>query len=66
MAGAIVLTEFLLVSMLPCLSSSLFVWICFFVSIFARKKDYGALFRHRTIPTERTPLVGEVSANFSG
>jgi hypothetical protein len=26
----------------------------------------GALVRQRTIPTERPPLVGEVSANFSG
>jgi len=25
-----------------------------------------ALFRERTIPTERPPPVGEVSANFSG
>jgi hypothetical protein len=25
-----------------------------------------ALVRKRTIPTERPPLVGEVSANFSG
>jgi hypothetical protein len=26
----------------------------------------GALVRQRTIPTERPPPVGEVSANFSG
>jgi hypothetical protein len=26
----------------------------------------GALVRQRTIPTERPPLVGEVSATFSG
>jgi hypothetical protein len=26
----------------------------------------GAVVRQRTIPTERPPLVGEVSANFSG
>jgi hypothetical protein len=26
----------------------------------------GALVRQQTIPTERQPLVGEVSANFSG
>jgi hypothetical protein len=26
----------------------------------------GALVRQRNIPTERLPLVGEVSANFSG
>jgi hypothetical protein len=30
------------------------------------QEDYGALVRQRTIPTERPPLVGEVSANFSG
>jgi hypothetical protein len=29
------------------------------------KKIWG-LVRQRTIPTERSPLVGEVSANFSG
>jgi hypothetical protein len=29
-------------------------------------KNSGALVRQQTIPTERTPLVGEVSANFSG
>jgi hypothetical protein len=31
-----------------------------------QKKNSGALVRQRTIPTERPPLVGEVSANFSG
>jgi hypothetical protein len=30
------------------------------------KTNSGALVRQRTIPTERPPLVGEVSANFSG
>jgi hypothetical protein len=30
------------------------------------KKHSGALVRQRTIPIERPPLVGEVSANFSG
>jgi hypothetical protein len=30
------------------------------------KKNSGALVRKRTIPTERPPLVGEGSANFSG
>jgi hypothetical protein len=30
------------------------------------KKNCGALVRQRSIPTERPPLVGEVSANFSG
>jgi hypothetical protein len=29
-------------------------------------KYSGALVRQRTIPTERPPLVGEDSANFSG
>jgi hypothetical protein len=29
-------------------------------------KNSGALVRQRTIPTERPPLVGEVTANFSG
>jgi hypothetical protein len=30
------------------------------------KLNSVALVRKRTIPTERPPLVGEVSANFSG
>jgi hypothetical protein len=30
------------------------------------KTNSRALVRQRTIPTERPPLVGEVSANFSG
>jgi hypothetical protein len=30
------------------------------------KTNSVALVRKRTIPTERPPLVGEVSANFSG
>ena len=30
------------------------------------KKNSVALVRERTIPTERPPLVGEVSANFCG
>jgi hypothetical protein len=30
------------------------------------KKNSGALIRQRTIPTERPPLVSEISANFSG
>jgi hypothetical protein len=30
------------------------------------RKNSAALVRKRTIPTERPPLVGEVSANFSG
>jgi hypothetical protein len=29
-------------------------------------KNYMALVRERTIPTERTPLVSEASANFCG
>jgi hypothetical protein len=33
--------------------------------VFSTKKNSGALVRKRTIPTERPPLVGEVSANFS-
>jgi hypothetical protein len=31
-----------------------------------QKKKLRALVRQRTIPTERPPLVGEVSLNFSG
>jgi hypothetical protein len=30
------------------------------------KKNSGASVRQRTIPTERPPFVGKVSANFSG
>jgi hypothetical protein len=33
---------------------------------FYRQTNSGALIRQRTIPSERPPLVGEVSANFSG
>jgi hypothetical protein len=32
----------------------------------ANKIKIGAFVRQRTVPTERPPLVGEVSANFSG
>jgi hypothetical protein len=32
----------------------------------SRKKNSVALVRERTIPTERPPPVGEVSANFCG
>jgi hypothetical protein len=32
---------------------------------FPTNKNSGALVRKRTIPTERPPLVGEVSVNFS-
>jgi hypothetical protein len=41
---------------------------CFHENILIYKKDInsGALVRQRTIPTERPPLVGELSANFSG
>jgi hypothetical protein len=31
---------------------------------FLKKKNFVAIVRERTIPTERKPLVGEVSANF--
>jgi hypothetical protein len=31
-----------------------------------KQTNYVALVRERTIPTERPPLVGEVSANFYG
>jgi hypothetical protein len=31
-----------------------------------QEKKLRGLVRQRTIPTERLPLVGEVSANFSG
>jgi hypothetical protein len=39
--------------------------ISFKILTFLKKKLQG-LVRQRTIPTERPPLVGEVSANFSG
>ena len=35
-----------------------------FLSFFTLKKNSVALVRERTIPTERPPPVGEVSANF--
>jgi hypothetical protein len=33
-------------------------------NIYKQKKNSVALVRERTIPTERPPLIGEVSANF--
>jgi hypothetical protein len=36
------------------------------VSPVVKQTNSGASVRQRTIPTERPPLVGEVSANFSG
>jgi hypothetical protein len=33
---------------------------------YKKTKNAGALVRQRTVLTERPPLVGEVSANFSG
>jgi hypothetical protein len=38
----------------------------FTYNIHTNKTNSGASVRQRTIPTERPPLVGEVSANFSG
>jgi hypothetical protein len=38
----------------------------FFMATYKKINKVGALVRQRTIPTERPPLVGEVSANFSG
>jgi hypothetical protein len=35
-------------------------------STILEKLNSGALIRQRTIPIERSPLVGEFSANFSG
>jgi hypothetical protein len=35
-------------------------------TLLIRKKNSGASVRQRTIPTEQSPLVGRVSANFSG
>jgi hypothetical protein len=35
-------------------------------SVFITKLNFVALVPERTIPTERPPLVGEVSANFCG
>jgi hypothetical protein len=44
---------------IPCIgTTSILSWI-------NRKTNSVAWVRERTIPTERTPLVGEVSANFS-
>jgi hypothetical protein len=34
--------------------------------LYAKKKKSVSLVRKRTTPTERPPLVGEVSANFCG
>jgi hypothetical protein len=37
-----------------------------FINILLKSDNSVALVRKRTIPTERPPLVGEVSANFCG
>jgi hypothetical protein len=37
-----------------------------FPHFFLSKLNFVALVRKRTAPTERLPLVGEVSTNFSG
>jgi hypothetical protein len=34
------------------------------VSVVGKKTNFVALVRERTIPTERPPFVGDVSANF--
>jgi hypothetical protein len=45
----------------------MFKWITQLVLVkIPYKENSGALVRQRTIPTERPPLIGEVSANFSG
>jgi hypothetical protein len=36
------------------------------LKLFYEKKKLRGFVRQRTIPTEQPPLVGEVSANFSG
>jgi hypothetical protein len=35
-------------------------------SLLAPQKNSVVSAREQTIPTERTPLIGEISANFSG
>jgi len=43
------------------------VWECDLLDVQAyAKKNSVALARARTIPTERTPPVGEASANYCG
>jgi hypothetical protein len=41
-------------------------WINDLVKFYIKQTNSVALVRKRTIPTERPPLLGEVSANFSG
>jgi hypothetical protein len=43
-----------------------FVLLIHFGLFFDKNKNSVALVRERTIPTERPPPVGEVSANFCG
>jgi hypothetical protein len=42
------------------------IFSCVWTEPYEKDKNSGALVRQRSIPTERPPLVGEVSANFSG
>ena len=49
-----------------CYDCSVQLDIALFFEIFKTKLNSVALVRERTIPTERPPPVGEVSANFCG
>jgi len=57
---------------IPGLSASLvdsdetLIYIYIYIYIYKLKLNSVALVRERTIPTERPPPVGEVSANFCG
>jgi hypothetical protein len=58
-------------SVVSCFVESLEIFLIFSSSLFScsdykQKPNSVALVRKRTIPTERSSLVGEVSANFSG
>jgi hypothetical protein len=55
---------------LSCCSLSLprthLIYIYIYIYIYIKLTNSVALVRERTIPTERPPLVGEVSTNFCG
>ena len=45
-------------------SMYMYMYVCVCVCVYIYNNNSVALARERTIPTERSPPVGEVSANF--
>jgi hypothetical protein len=62
------LQPIIILSILFCILNIFWLYLymceCVYIYIYIYKKNSMALVRERTIPTERPPPVGEVSANF--